>query len=216
MRGYKINLIFLFLSFYAFSPPLLSFSEKETHKATLMDFKITTYLASGATNKSQAKITRWNKLIRFEPIPEGEEFQIFDYENLIFYRVFPKENIYFSHNINQRELSRAYQQGILLADRPSPLQVQKIKIKETSIKNQPVTLYMVGKKTLEKQGENGAPPLHYSFVWEAQGLGNMPIRIADTRSDGTTTIIDYSNIRHEEVKPSLFQPPEDYLHLSPF
>jgi len=216
MREYKNVLIFFFLSFFAFPPPLLSFSEKETQKATLMDFKITTYLASGGTNKSQAKITRWNKFVRFESIPEGEEFQIFDYENLIFYRVFPKENIYFSHIINQRELSRAYQQGILLANRPSPLQVQKIKIKETSIKNQAVTLYMVGKKTLEKQGENGAPPLHYSFVWEAKGLGNIPIRIADTRNDGTTTIIDFSNIRHEEVEPSLFQPPEDYLHLSPF
>ncbi len=76
-----------------------------------------------------------------------------------------------------------------------------------------MTLYLVGKKP---PGTHQSTNLHYSLVWESDNFKQMAIRIADTLGDGTTIIIDFSNMRYEEAHESLFQPPESYLHLSPF
>ncbi|HEX9757806.1 MAG TPA: hypothetical protein VGB26_08400 [Nitrospiria bacterium] len=211
MRGkIKTLIFFIHLTPFLFFFPL-SLSQTQDPIATVMNFKITTYLSNGGKNESQAKITRVNKSVRFEPLPQGEEFHIFDYDKLISYRVFPKDQIYFSTRMDQKEFSRAYQQGILPPENSSPLQVQKIKIKETSLNGHSATLYLIGKK----EGTESSA-LHYSFVWEAPGLGGLPVRIADTQRDGTTTIIDFINIREEEIKLSFLKPPKDYLHLNPF
>ena len=211
------------LAILLYSLPLLlgsphAFGQMILQKGIVTDFRITTYLKSGSSHITQARITRLGKQVRFEPKPEGGEFHIYDYEHQRFYRIFPKDKIYFTVSLTQREITRAYQQGLLPADEPSPLQVQRIKLTETSIDGHPTILYLVGKKnTPSHQGKKKTPTtLHYSFVWEAQDLQNLPIRIVDTQADGTTTVIEYLNIREEETDLSLFSPSAEYQNLSPY
>lgn len=213
MRRNKAYLITFFL-------PLLSilfwgsiiYAQAIEEKMVTMEQKVKTYLRTGGYNESRSKITRYQKWILHEPIPKGNEFQIYDYQNLIFYRVFPKDQIYFSHTLNPGEVTRAYRIGILPNLQNASIPIQKIKLKNYIFNGQATTLFIVGGEIPGKS----KPSYHYSFLWESQKEPHFPIRMVDTHRDGSTMIIEYLNIQQKEVDLSLFKPPNQYLHLNPY
>ena len=213
MRGNKPYLTCFFLPFLSvfFVGPIV-YGQAIDEKAVTMDQKVKTYLKTGGYNESHSKITRYQKWVRQEPIPKGDEFHIYDYQKLIFYRIFPKDQIFFSHTLNPKEVTRAYRQGILPNLQTSSTPLQKIKLRNSIFNGLPVTLFIIGGKIPGKS----KPAYHYSFLWESQEEPHFPLRMADTHRDGSTMIIEYLNIQQKEVDLSLFKPPNHYLHLNPY
>lgn len=209
--------LFYFISLICLLPEPAGPSEPLPRPAYEMDFRISTYLKSGEIHVSETRIIRHKRLVRFEPTADEEEVHIFDYDQKIFYRVFPGEKIFFTHPISRMETAWAYQQGIIFDSRQNPPSRNKIKLKETKIQGHPSILYLIGKEIPPSSpAEGDKPEFHYSLVWEAQDLSTMPIKIADRAPDGTITVIEFLNIVERTPDPSLFSPPGGFLHLSPF
>lgn len=216
MQGCSGKLPF-FILLFSLLPETAVQSDPPPRPAYEMDFRVSTYFETGGVHVTDAHMIRHKRLVRFEPKSDEEEIHIFDYEEKIFYRVFPGEKIFFTHPISQMETVRAYQQGIIFDSRQTPLSKNKIKLKETEIQGHPSILYLIGKEIPSSPlKDEEKPGIHYSLVWEAQDLFNMPIKIADRAQDGTTTVIEFLNIKETRPDPSLFSPPDEFLHLSPF
>jgi hypothetical protein len=160
--------------------------------------------------------------VRFELLSEEEdviyqEVQLYDFEHLKMRRVFQNDKIFFQIELTEKNRVKAMQEGwIPWKDFPNTKR-RKIKLKEDLVNDHPCILYLQERK-IEIPG-GSKPPAHffeYSLVWEASDLKDLPVRIIYFLTNQRTVVVDYNNARLVDPEPTLFQPPEGFVDLSPF
>lgn len=160
--------------------------------------------------------------VRFEPRFEEEdeaygEVQLYDFENQKMRRVFFDDKIFFQIELTERNRFKAMQDGwIPWKDLPNTKR-RKIKLKEDLVNDQPCVLYLQERK-IEAPADKKSSSifLEYSLIWEATHLKDLPVRIIYFLSNQRTVVVDYKNARLSDMDPKFFQPPDEFLNLSPF
>lgn len=168
---------------------------------------------AGNEKVSVVRIYRLGKLVRYEPkVNNIEEVNIYDFDLLKEIRVIYSDKIFFERKINRSFLLKAERDGFYMPVNPN-VTIDRIRLKEDKFDDHPAILYLVV-KTLKKDGKNLIK--EYSLVWEATDMNDIPIKIVYPQSDRSTVIVEYRNAKLEKLDPLLFQPPPDFLNLSPF
>jgi len=160
--------------------------------------------------------------VRFEPRSEEEEeayseVQLYDFENQKMRRVFFDDKIFFQIELTEKNRFKAMQDGwIPWKDLPNTKR-RKIKLKEDLANDHPSILYLQERK-IEVPGDKKSSPIlpEYSLIWEATHLKDLPVRIIYFLSNQRTVVVDYKNAKLADLEPTFFQPPEEFLNLSPF
>lgn len=179
----------------------------------IANLRMTSINRAGKESVSEAKIYKLGKLVRYEP--QGSnlgEVNIYDFEHLMELRVIYSDKIFFERRINRNFLLRAERDGFYKPVDPD-ITIDKFRLKEDRFDNHPTILYLVVRSL--KTGEKNITK-DYSMVWEATDLGNIPVRIVYPTLGFSTVIVEYMNASLERLDPSLFQPPPEFLNLSPF
>lgn len=176
------------------------------------NLNITTINRAGKESASEAKVYKLGKLVRIEPKGSNiGEVNLYDFEHLMELRVIYSDKIFFERRISRNFLLRAERDGFYKPVDPD-ITIDKIRLKEDRFDNHPTILYLVVRSL--KIGGNVAKD--YSMVWEATDLENIPVRIVYPLLGFSTVIVEYRNVAFEKLDPSLFQPPPEFLNLSPF
>lgn len=188
--------------------------EQESDSVGLVaDFYTTSIDKTGKESVLEAKIYKFGKRVRFE-LKENNtnEANIYDFDILKELRIIYQDRIFFERRINRSFLIKAERDGLYKPMNPN-VTIDKIKLREDRFDNHPTIIYLVvrslkaGEKIIAKD---------YSMVWEATDLENIPIRIVYPLPDHSTVIVEYRNAALERLDPLLFQPPPEFLNLSPF
>lgn len=168
---------------------------------------------AGKESVSAVKIYRLGKLVRYQSkANDTGEVDIYDFDLLKEIRVIYADKIFFERKINRSFLIKAERDMFYEPVNPN-VTIDKIRLKEDRFDNHPAILYLVV-RTLKKDEKSLIKD--YSMVWEATDLNNIPVKIVYPQSDYSTVIVEYRNAKLEKLDPLLFQPPPEFLNLSPF
>lgn len=186
------------------------------------DFSSTTILRDRGEIVQEGRIYALGSRIRLEPKGEEgadgyKEAQIYDFDRLKMYRVFPGDRIYFESDLTKNSRLKAMQDGWIPWEDDPQIQRRKIRLKEDMINDYSCILYLQERRREISTGRKSTTILtEYSLVWEAHDLKSFPVRIIYFPTSRRIVIVDYKNVVHQKLETSLFRPPEGFLNLNPF
>ena len=174
----------------------------------------------GRLSSSELKLYKAGNQVRMEPLKPGsnEDIYIFDYARLKQYRVIVSDKIYFESNLGKSGLAEAQRDGLIPMERYADVAVEKLELAEKVFDGHLCRLTLQVRSLLAPEEKRRKKPLavDYTLLWIATDLENQPVRIVYTGPDIITKIIEYRNVRIEQMDASLFQPPKDFPSMSPF
>ncbi len=196
-------------------------STKEVIRA---DYLATSLFHNRITDIREGEIYLFNKKVRFEPKAENGTT---GYQNVFLYnfkenkmrRIFPQDKIFFEIDLSEKTRIKAMRDGwIPWKDFPE-VERRWIKLKEDVVNGQACVLELLERRVEVKSKKKRKKPqflYDYSLYWKATDLDGLPVRIVYFLRGGTVVIVNYNDIKTEEMDASLFLPPENFVSLSPF
>ena len=145
----------------------------------------------------------------------GETF-LYDWSRRKMRRVFADDQIFFEVGLSRKSRQKAMQEGWIPWKKSRNRSLRWIRLKEDFVNGRPCVLELLERTEKIKRRGGTTWIRDYSLYWKALDLDRVPVRIIYFMPDKSTVFIDYTNIELQPIPVRLFQPPEDFLSLSPF
>jgi|GEM_PF-2492386 len=204
-------------SLWIYSPVPSGLAESELAprvEAVSARFTVTLIRHDGGEVVFGGQYYRHGSAVRFEPdgTPGKDlEVQLIDTERQLFYRIFPNEQVYFEQRLTPAQLYKAVQQG--WTPTPEAWSQNEILLKEEPWEGHPADLYLVIRKNPFLPAKD--PQRDYALIWLARDL-KVPLRLAYVDPQSHPIIVEFQNLKTENMDGRLFRPPSEYANLNPY
>jgi hypothetical protein len=167
----------------------------------------------GRSNEIKGQIYSSGKKVRVERNDiDPPEISIFDYERRKEYRLYDDDRIFFESELSNTGFYKARREELIQADEGPNVEVAHLLLGEMVWDGRPCEI-ILKIRTLNRQG---LTVYDYTFLWEALDLDHRTVKAAYYRTARMFIIVEYRNARQGSLEPTLFEPPEDYLNLTPY
>jgi hypothetical protein len=140
------------------------------------------------------------------------EITIFDYERRKEYRLYDDDRIYFESELSNTVFFKARREELIEADEGPNVEVAQHLLGEMIWDGHPCEI-VLKVRTLKREG----PPVYdYTLLWKALDLDRRTVQVAYYRTARMIIIVEYRNAKQSTLDPALFEPPRDYLNLTPY
>ena len=167
----------------------------------------------GRSNEIKGQIYSRGKKVRVERNDiNPPEISIFDYEKRKEYRLYDDDRIFFESELSNTGFFKARREELIEADEGPNVEVAHLLLGEMDWDGRPCEI-ILKVRTLKRQG----PPVYdYTLLWEALDLDRRTVKVAYYRTARMFIVVEYRNAKQSSLDPTLFEPPEDYLNLTPY
>jgi len=155
--------------------------------------------------QSKARFYQKGAKIRIEP-SDSEEYKLYDFEQGLVVRVFPRDQIYFEKPLSIASTIKAMKEAWIPA--PPPFEERRILLRKGIFKGQKAALYFM---IFTNRNERA-----YALRWLSDNEAESPLRIIYPGSARETIILDYRPVGGKKMPPGFLDPPAEYLSLNPF
>lgn len=211
MKKYLLAIIILSLFFADEAAAGLSFNKK-----------ITLITQDQEDILQQQKFYSEGDMIRIEEESSGIEgnpgIRIYDFKNKKLYTIMKDVQLYIVQDtgIEKEDLMFEIPPEKKYAGRKD-LKVKRTRQGEETIAGHPSVRYEI--KVIregDKKKKEEEQVLESYILWVAKDLEEMPVRYEFELPHNSKRVISYTEIKSEEIDPSLFAIPEGYMPVSPF